>query len=183
MLVPNYELRLQMPKCSPFAEKSSAKALLLNDIAEVLPYLNAMLPEARYLPNAPALTLERDGHHVSIWPREILVGGCTGEEEARSVLESLRSLINDTWDRRGEIEPDHTGYEEMTALAALKLLPGTNCRRCGEAACLPFAMKLAARQAGIAACEPLFEPGCEGKRPALLTELLARGYEVPLATS
>jgi len=179
VLVSAYELVLQMPRCSPFAEKAAAKARLGSSIAEVLPYLNAVLPEARYLPNVPALTLDRDGHHVSIWPREILVGACTGEEEARTVLEPLCTLINDTWERREEIVPDHSGYEEMTALAALKLLPGTNCRRCGEAACLPFAMKLVARQADVAACEPLWGPTYEDKRRALLTELLARGYEAP----
>jgi len=167
-----------MPKCSPFAETACAKALLLNDIAEVLPYLNAVLAEARYLPNAPAITFAQDGHHVSVWPRQILVGGCTGEEEARPLIDGIASLINETWERRGAIQPDHRGFEEMSALQALRLLPGTNCRQCGEAACLPFAMKLVARQVGIAACEPLFAPEHEGKRHALLSELLMRGYEV-----
>ncbi|MBM3474396.1 MAG: hypothetical protein FJX75_14125 [Armatimonadetes bacterium] len=176
MLVRGYELRLQMPKCSPFAERSSATALLLNDIGAVLPYLNAVLPEARYAPNAPALTFGLDGHHVAIWPREILVSSCTGEEEARAVLDEVSRLVNETWERRDEIEPDHRGFEELTALEALRLLPGTNCRRCGETACLPFAMKLVSRQADIAACQPLFEPGCEGKCEELLGELAARGY-------
>jgi len=176
MLVQSYELRLQMPKCSPFAQRSSAKALLLTDITEVLPYLNAVLPDARYAPNAPALTFGHGDHHVAIWPREILVSDCTGEEEARGVLEEVARLVNETWARREEIEPDHRGFEELTALEALRLLPGTNCKRCGEAACLAFAMKLVARQADIAACEPLFEPGCEGKCEKLLGELAARGY-------
>jgi len=178
MLIRSYELRLEMPKCSPFAETASARALLRNDIAGVLPYLNAVLPEARYLPNAPAITFARDGHHVSVWPREMLVGGCTGEEEARGLLDGIASLINETWERRDAIEPDHRALEELTALQALKLLPGTNCRQCGEVACLPFAMKLVARQMGIGACKPLFSPEHEERRHALLAELLMRGYEV-----
>jgi ArsR family metal-binding transcriptional regulator len=178
MLIRSYELRLQMPKCSPFAERSSATALLLNDISEVLPYLNAVLPEARYAPNAPAITFGLDGHHVAIWPREILVSNCTGEEEARGVLEEVARLVNETWVHREEIEPDHRGFEELTALEALRLLPCTNCKRCGEAACLAFAMKLVSRQADIAVCEPLFEPGCEEKREKLLGELAARGYRL-----
>jgi ArsR family metal-binding transcriptional regulator len=179
MLVRNYELRLQMPKCSPFAEKGSGVASLDEDIGEVLPYLNAVLPAARYLPNAPAIVFDDDGHHVAVWPREVLVGGCAGEDEAREVLDRVCALINDTWDRREEIEPDHQGFEEMTALEAFRLLPGTNCKECGEAACLPFAMKLVARQADIEACLPLFLPECEGKRRALLAELSAHGYCVP----
>ena len=178
MLIRSYELRLQMPKCSPFAERSSATALLLNDIGAVLPYLNAVLPEARYAPNAPAITFGLDGYHVAIWPREILVSNCTGEEEARGVLEEVARLVNETWVHREEIEPDHRGFEELTALEALRLLPCTNCKRCGEAACLAFAMKLVSRQADIAVCEPLFEPGCEEKREKLLGELAARGYRL-----
>ena len=178
MLVRAYELRLQLPKCSPFAEKASATALLLNDIGEVLPYLNAVLPEARYAPNAPAITFEREGHHVAIWPREIMISNCTGEDEARAVLEEVARLVNETWERREAIEPDHQGFEELTALEALRLLPGTNCKRCGEAACLAFAMKLVSRQADIGACEPLLAADCAGKREALLAELRVRGYRM-----
>ncbi|MBM3502054.1 MAG: hypothetical protein FJX74_25660 [Armatimonadetes bacterium] len=178
MLVTTCELVLEMPKCSPFAEKAAAKARLSADIGPIMPHLNARLPEARYLPNVPALTLQCDGHHVALWPQEILVAGCAGEQEARDVLGPLLALINDTWDRCAEIVPDHTGWEEMTALGALKLLPNLNCRKCGEAACLPFAMKLVTRQVGIDACQPLLEPGYAEQRRALLGELLARGYEV-----
>ena len=172
------DLTLEMPKCSPFAERAAAKAELDQDISAVLPYLNAVLPEARYLPNAPALTLAWEGHHVALWPREILVAGCAGEAEARSVLGPLCDLINEIWARRATLVPDHTGWEEMSALAALKRLPNLNCRKCGEAACLPFAMKLVTRQIGVEACEALLGPGYEEQRYALVGELLSRGYEV-----
>jgi len=167
MLIPTYELRLQMPKCSPFAEKGSAVASLLNDVSPVLPYLNAVLPEARYSPNAPALAFEHEGHHVSVWPHEILVAACAGEEEARGLLDRLCMLINDTWGRRDGIPPDHRGYEEMTALEALRLLPGTNCKQCGEVACLSFAMKLVKHQADLGACAPLSAPEHADNRRAL----------------
>ena len=40
----------------------------------------------------------------------------------------------------------------LTGLQIYKLLPRTNCRECGFPTCLAFAMKLAAKQAELAAC-------------------------------
>lgn len=40
----------------------------------------------------------------------------------------------------------------LTGLQIYKLLPQTNCRDCGMPTCLAFAMKLAAKQAELAAC-------------------------------
>ena len=40
----------------------------------------------------------------------------------------------------------------LTGLQIFKLLPKTNCKECGFPTCLAFAMKLAAKQAELAAC-------------------------------
>ena len=40
----------------------------------------------------------------------------------------------------------------LSGLAIYKLLPKTNCKECGFPTCLAFAMKLAAKQAELAAC-------------------------------
>ena len=45
----------------------------------------------------------------------------------------------------------------LTGIAIYKLLPQTNCKECGHPTCLAFAMKLAARQAELAACPHVSE--------------------------
>ena len=40
----------------------------------------------------------------------------------------------------------------LSGLEIYKLLPRTNCKECGYPTCLAFAMKLAAKQAELAAC-------------------------------
>src|SRR5512140_729461 len=40
----------------------------------------------------------------------------------------------------------------LSGIQIYKGLPQTNCKECGVATCLAFAMKLAARQAELAAC-------------------------------
>ena len=179
MFVRDYSLRLYKPKCNPFAETVGAEGLLRDDVADVLPYLNAELSGCLYSPNAPALTLTHEGHTVTIWPRKIVVGGCDDEDDARRVLDGVCELVNDVWDRRETIEPNYEAIEELKAVEVYRLLPGTNCRECGEATCLSFAVKLSTRDVTIGDCRPLFSGEHEAKREALVADLLARGHDVP----
>jgi ArsR family metal-binding transcriptional regulator len=43
-------------------------------------------------------------------------------------------------------------------MAIFKLLPGTNCKQCGQPTCFTFALKLAASQQKLDDCPPLLEP-------------------------
>jgi ArsR family metal-binding transcriptional regulator len=63
-------------------------------------------------------------------------------------------------------------------MALYKLLPGTNCKQCGQPTCWNFALKLAAAQVELAACPPLGEPANAGRRvdlEALLVPMPAIG--------
>ncbi len=51
----------------------------------------------------------------------------------------------------------------MTGLQIFKLLPKTNCGECGVPTCMAFAMKLAAKNAELAACPYASE---EAKKPS-----------------
>ena len=45
----------------------------------------------------------------------------------------------------------------LSGIQIYKLLPQTNCKDCGFPTCLAFAMKLAAKQAELAACPHVSE--------------------------
>jgi acetyl-CoA decarbonylase/synthase complex subunit gamma len=45
----------------------------------------------------------------------------------------------------------------LSGLEIYKLLPRTNCKKCGQPTCLAFAMKLAAKQAELSACPDVTE--------------------------
>ena len=49
----------------------------------------------------------------------------------------------------------------LTGIEIFKLLPKTNCKECGDPTCLAFAMKLAAKQAELAACPHVSEEAKE----------------------
>ena len=45
----------------------------------------------------------------------------------------------------------------LTAIEIFKLLPKTNCGKCGVPTCLAFAMKIANKQAELSACPDVSE--------------------------
>jgi len=150
-----------------------------SDLRGALPYLNAVIPGAIYNHAALALTFHKEHRIICLYPRRITGAKADDVEDARAVLDWLRELINETWSRRGEIEPCYDRRERLTALAIYKLLPATNCRRCGLPTCLAFAVGLAAEDRSIMQCPPLFDAPFAGKRDVLLRMLCDAGYEVP----
>ena len=71
----------------------------------------------------------------------------------------------------------------LTGLAIFKLLPRTNCGECGVPTCMAFAMKLAAKNADLAACPYASEEakeriGAASKPPIRLVSIGPPGAEV-----
>jgi len=173
MLIEEYDLQILTPPCEPGAERCTAKARLLADIREVLPYLNATLRDAMYFPDAgaeygaPALTWKKAGHNVAFHPYEIAVSNAVDRESAQKELDGLVALVNRTWERRAEITPSHETRRRPTLMEVYKLLPQTNCKQCGQPTCYTFALKLVASQKRLQDCPPLFEPQRDDKLAAL----------------
>lgn len=158
MLIEHYDLDIFTPPCDPGTERFVAKALLTVDISAALPYLNATLHGAIYTQAADALTWKKAGHAVAFHSYEIGVSNVEDRDAAIQELKGLVHLVNRTWERRGEITPDYKMRQRPTVMGVFKLLPGTNCRRCGQPNCWGFALRLVAGQLELAACTPLYEP-------------------------
>ncbi len=173
MLIEKYDLQVLTPPCEPGAERFTAKAKLVTDIREVLPYLNATLRGAVYYPDAgaeycaPALTWKKAGHNVAFHPYEIAVSNAVDRDSAQKELDGLIALVNRTWERRAEITPSCEVRRRPTMMDVYKLLPQTNCKQCGQPTCYTFALKLTASQKRLEDCTPLFEPQYASKLMAL----------------
>jgi len=158
MLIEKYDLEVFTPPCDPGAERFSAIAHLSVDIREVLPYLNATLRGAVYNDAAPAISWRKAGHYVVFHPDRIAVSNVEDRDAAIKEVEGLVKLVNRTWEKRAEIEPDYETHRRPTPMEVYKLLPQTNCKQCGQSTCFTFALKLAAAQVTPEDCPPLFEP-------------------------
>jgi ArsR family metal-binding transcriptional regulator len=178
MLLNSYKIARVLP-CLADPEKIRVVAELSDEIQEVFPYVNAVIKGCIYNHPALTLTIKKDGKLFTLHFRHITLAKIEDEKEAEEILKWLKDLINETYENRDKIEPNYSKGAELKALDIFRLLPGTNCRKCGELTCLAFAVKLVGQEIGITSCIPLFSEEFKEKRKVLLELLHDAGYEVP----
>ncbi|MCX6349453.1 MAG: Fe-S cluster protein [Candidatus Aureabacteria bacterium] len=171
----------QILPCLADPDKIRFVASIDRDVSEILPYLNAVLKGAIYNHGARSLTIKKEGRLITIHPRSIAGGKAIDEKDAREVIEWLKGLLNDCLDKQETIVPSFERRERLVALDIYKLLPGTNCKKCGELTCLAFAVKMADERAGVMDCSELFSGDWGKKREILVRLLKDSGYRVPSA--
>lgn len=155
MLLTGYRKEIFRPKCNPGFESVHCIAHLDQDIGEALPYLNAELGGFEYFRDPPAVTFRVQGKIITVHPREIAVNALKDDAEADKILQWLQREINDVWERRDQIQPSYHGTPKPKILEILKLLPKTNCRKCGQPTCMVFASLVAQGVKGPADCPEL----------------------------
>ncbi len=168
MLIEGYELDVFTPPCEPGAERFSAIAKLRNDIREVFPYLNSVLRGAVYEPNVPSVSWRKAGHYVVFHPNQIAVSNVEDRDKAIKEVEGLIELVNKIWEQRHEIKPSYETRRRPGPMEVYKLLPGTNCKACGQPTCFVFATKLVAGQVKLDDCPVLKEPEYSERKEKLL---------------
>jgi len=173
MLIKSYRLEVSTSSHSMEEFEYEAIAHLEVDISPALPYLNTTLSRAIYLPKRPALSWRHDGHNIGFWPSRIAVDHLESRQAVEEWVTRLIGLVNDVWARRDEIVPDATTHERLQPLELYRLLPGTNCKACGENSCFNLALKLAAGQAPLTACTPLYNEGAYEAQRQRLESLMA----------
>ncbi|RPF46872.1 ArsR family metal-binding transcriptional regulator [Thermodesulfitimonas autotrophica] len=171
-----YTVKMVRPICALNRPVVAALVEIDTDIREVFPYLNAELGNCFFNPETPFLRFSWSGKGVILYPNTIGITGLADEAEAHRMVEALRQLLTETWARRTEIEPSYRRGSELTALDVYKLLPRSNCGRCGERTCLAFAARLLKQEMVLSDCPPLTEPGREETRERLTRLLRAAGF-------
>ncbi len=178
MLLHSYKITRILP-CIADPEKIRVVADVSGEIHEAFPYLNATLKGCIYNHLALTLTLKQDDKLITLHAHHITLAKIDDEKEAEEILEYLQDLVNETYQNRDNIEPNYSMKQELKASDIDKLLPGTNCRKCGYLSCLAFAFKLVRKQTEIIKCSPLFSDKYLEKREVLFELLHNAGYELP----
>lgn len=174
MLLISYRKEIFRPECNPSFQSLHCIAHLDQDVTAVLPYLNTILGGFEYLKEPPAVTFKVHGKLITVHPRRIAVNALRDEEEADKILEWLKMEINETWEKRDQIEPRFEGSPKPKILEILKLLPKTNCQECGQPTCMVFATLAAQGVKGVEDCPPLTEE----KKRLLQTYLTPFGLDL-----
>ncbi len=151
-MLENRKVNLVRPACDPNSTSLAAIVEFEGDISEVFPYLNATVKGCRYFPSGPFLRFPFEGHAVTLHRDHLTMARFEDEAEARRTLDGVTRLINETWARRGEIEPSYRKAAEVTALEVFRQLPRTNCGKCGQPTCMAFATRVSSGEAELEEC-------------------------------
>jgi ArsR family metal-binding transcriptional regulator len=146
-------------------------------IDAVLPLLNALLPNVTlaphasagvsYNPRASALVLRRKPGFITLLADTIYITQVKDADEGLGLLDALRDLLNQTWERRDELQPRNEERRAPRPLDVYALLPQTNCRLCGEITCMAFGFALLDTRRRVEECMPLREPNASAQRETL----------------
>jgi ArsR family metal-binding transcriptional regulator len=133
-------------------------------IDAVLPLLNALLPNViSYNPRSSALVLRRKPGFITLLADRIYITQVKNADEGLALLSAVRDLLNQTWERREEIEPRSEERRTPRPLDVYALLPQTNCRQCGEVTCMAFAFALLESRRHVEECPLLTKTGASAQ--------------------
>ena len=155
MLLTGYTKRISRPECLPSSESVYCVASLNEDVSEALPYLNAVMQGKEYFRDPPVVLFHLQGRIIKIGAREVLINRLVDEEDADRVLGWWKDKINEVWEKRKDILPSYEGKVKPKLIDVLRLLPKTNCRKCGQPTCLVFASQVVEGKCEAGQCPEL----------------------------
>jgi ArsR family metal-binding transcriptional regulator len=139
---------------------------------EVIPYLATLPGVIAYNPETLTLTFRRQPGFLTLYPDKVYITQIKDTQAGLEVLDALKDAINATWEHRHELTAVTKGRRAPRHLDLWELLPRTNCKQCGEATCLAFAVLLVQQKRFLDECLPLQHDSAFLDRKATLEAML-----------
>jgi ArsR family metal-binding transcriptional regulator len=165
------------PKMDASKEVLHGIATFRADISPAFPYVNAELGGWDYDQTNQVLLLKMsDGKWITLHPQKIAIRGARDMTEAKALLVWIQAQINDIYARREALTPRYVSQAGLKVMEILKLLPMTNCKACGYAACMAYAAALREGEVRLEDCPPLWEEKFREKHLKLQAYLEGFGW-------
>jgi ArsR family metal-binding transcriptional regulator len=139
---------------------------------EVIPYLATLPGIIAYNPKTCTLTFRRPRGFMTLYVDKVYITQVTDSQEGLELFESLKDAINAVWEKRETLAAVMKPKSAPHHLDIWALLPQTNCKQCGEATCLAFAVLLIQRKRLLEECVPLEKDSSFADRRATLEAML-----------
>lgn len=139
---------------------------------DVLPYLATLPGVIAWNPDTLTLTFRRTRGLMTLYRDKVYITQVKDTGEGLELLDSLKEAINVVWEQRQGLVAVTARRRAPRHLDIWELLPRTNCRQCGEATCLAFAVGLLLQQRALAECLPLMADVALADRRAALEGML-----------
>jgi DNA-binding CsgD family transcriptional regulator/ArsR family metal-binding transcriptional regulator len=128
------------------------------NITPLFPYINASVASAELYENPAHLKLKYKDFLGVIYPDRIMLSPINDKQQAISLLEQLKSLLEDIRNRRDSIPPKNRVFKRIPILEIYKHLPRKNCKECGYSSCLAFAAAVSSQQIVLHRCLYMIPP-------------------------
>ena len=135
-----------------------ARFHLDNDISPLFPYINRVASSPTLIEKPPYIKFMLDGFLCGLYPDHGVAALFTDRYQALDFLERLLAFLNDLDSRRNSLKPYYKTWKPVPVLDIFRLLPGTNCRKCGYATCMAFAAALSMEKCEADCCPELARP-------------------------
>jgi ArsR family metal-binding transcriptional regulator len=141
-------------------------------LEEVIPYLATLPGVISYNPEMLTLTFRRQPGFLTLYPEKVYITQVKDADAGLEVLDVLKEAINATWEHRDELSAVTMARRAPRHLDIYALLPQTNCKECGEATCLAFAVQLIQQNCALEQCLPMQQDPAFSDRRATLEAML-----------
>jgi DNA-binding CsgD family transcriptional regulator/ArsR family metal-binding transcriptional regulator len=132
-----------------------------NDIGMLFPYINAAIKDCRFFDNPAHVQLILDDIQCTLYPKEVIAAPFMDQDQAEKFVDRLIDFLNDIYIKKDSLTPNHKTFRPISVIDIYKLLPQTNCKKCGFSTCLAFAGALSKKQTTTDQCpgfaRPLYE--------------------------
>lgn len=176
-LIRSFEARLAASDCQPGADWYRVFIKLEDDISEVLPYLNAELERPTDYRHKDGILLWKYKDKIYAFrPNEIAITPIFDNEEGQKLAKSIIETVNKIWKRKDQIKPSLEGKKPLPkVLDIFKLLPRSNCKKCGFPTCMAFAAGLRTDFKKLSLCPYLSEDDLQNVMPDHNVEHVSSG--------
>jgi DNA-binding CsgD family transcriptional regulator/ArsR family metal-binding transcriptional regulator len=109
------------------------------DMCPLFPYINASLEGAKYFDSPQRIQFIFNGAKCTLYSHEIIAAAFKDYDDALLFSDNLICYLNGLYEKRADIKPNYKTIEPLSALDLYRLLPKSNCKKCGFPSCLAFA--------------------------------------------
>jgi ArsR family metal-binding transcriptional regulator len=139
---------------------------------DVIPYLATLPGVIAYNPETLTLAFRRQPGFLTLYSDKVYITQVKDADTGLEVLGALKDAINATWEHRAELTAVTQARRAPRHLDVYAMLPQSNCKQCGEATCLAFAVLLIQQKHSLDECLPLRLDPAFSERMATLEAML-----------
>ena len=141
-------------------------------LGEVLPFLATLPGIIAWNPEALTLTFRRPHGFMILYNDKVYITQVVNTAEGLELFAALKDAISTVWEKRAELIAVTTKKRAPRHLDIWELLPRTNCKECGEASCLAFAVAVLQHNRILNERAPLQSDSSFSDRKATLEAML-----------